>query len=181
VGDSAHQVSPFGARGANSGIQDADNLCWKLALVIAGKAPPSLLDTYGAERIPAADENIANSTRSTDFITPKSKASMVVRKAVLELARHHPAARALVTSGRLSVPTFLQDSPTNTPDSEVFAGRMRPGAPMDDAPVAGPAGAWLLPHVGGRFALVLFAGRPPALAPATGGALAGPPPGALAV
>ncbi len=172
VGDSAHQVSPFGARGANSGIQDADNLCWKLGLVIAGKAPASLLDTYSAERVPAADENIANSTRSTDFITPKSRASLVFRNAVLELARHHPFARALVNSGRLSVPTHLHDSPANTPDAEPFAGRMRPGAPMDDAPVAGPAGEWLLPHCGGGFVLMLFVDRPAALAPATRDALA---------
>src|SRR5690606_20576568 len=159
-------------RGANSGIQDTDNLCWKLGLVIAGKAPASLLDTYCAERIRAADENIANSTRSTDFITPKSRASLVFRNAVLELARHHPFARALVNSGRLSVPTHLHDSPANTPDTEPFAGRMRPGAPMDDAPVAGPAGEWLLPHCAGRFVLMLFADQPASLAPSIREALA---------
>jgi len=171
VGDSAHQVSPFGARGANSGIQDTDNLCWKLGLVIAGRAPASLLDTYCAERIKAADENIANSTRSTDFITPKSRASLVFRNAVLDLARHHPFARALVNSGRLSVPTHLHDSPANTADIDAFEGRMRPGAPMDDAPVAGPAGPWLLPHCGGRFVLMVFADQPAALAPAIAQAL----------
>src|SRR5690606_24032023 len=58
AGDSAHQVSPFGARGANSGLQDADNLVWKLKLVLDGKAPERLLDSYDAERIPATDENI---------------------------------------------------------------------------------------------------------------------------
>lgn len=73
VGDSAHQVSPFG-RGANSGIQDVDNLGWKLELVMQGKAPAALLDTYD-ERTYAADENIRNSTRSTDFITPKGNVS----------------------------------------------------------------------------------------------------------
>ena len=50
AGDAAHLVSPFGARGANSGFQDADNLCWKLALVLAGKAPERLLDSYDVER-----------------------------------------------------------------------------------------------------------------------------------
>lgn len=73
VGDSAHQVSPFGARGANSGIQDAGNLAWKLKLVMSGQAPATLLDTYSEERGYAADENIMNSTRSTDFITPDRK------------------------------------------------------------------------------------------------------------
>jgi 3-(3-hydroxy-phenyl)propionate hydroxylase len=119
AGDAAHQVSPFGARGANSGIQDSDNLCWKLRLVLDGKAPESLLDSYSGERVFAADENIMNSTRSTDFITPKSRTSLNFRNAVLTLARDHAFARALVNSGRLSVPSFLTGSrstpPTVTP------------------------------------------------------------------
>ena len=73
AGDSAHGVSPFGARGANSGVQDADNLAWKLKLVLDGRSADSLLDTYASEREFAADENIRNSTRSTDFITPKAR------------------------------------------------------------------------------------------------------------
>ena len=145
VGDSAHQVSPFGARGANSGVQDTDNLIWKLKLVIDGQAPASLLDSYSLERAAAADENILNSTRSTDFMTPKSRAARVLRDAVLSLADEVPAGRALVNSGRLSVPTWLTDSPLNTPDRDHFEGWMVPGAPMDDAPVRGPHGdGWLL-------------------------------------
>ncbi len=89
AGDAAHLVSPFGARGANSGIQDADNLAWKLEMVLRGQAPESLLDTYDSERVAAADENILNSTRSTDFITPKSSISRTFRDAVLSLARRH--------------------------------------------------------------------------------------------
>ncbi|KZY30765.1 FAD-dependent oxidoreductase, partial [Roseovarius sp. HI0049] len=104
AGDAAHQVSPFGARGANSGIQDTDNLCWKLRLVLAGEAPDSLLDSYDTERVEAADENILNSSRSTDFITPKSTTSRLFRDAVLDLSEHHAFARPLVNSGRLSVP-----------------------------------------------------------------------------
>ncbi|HXH04638.1 MAG TPA: FAD-dependent oxidoreductase, partial [Candidatus Competibacteraceae bacterium] len=108
AGDAAHQVSPFGARGANSGIQDVDNLVWKLKLVLDGSAPERLLDSYDVERIYAADENIKNSTRSTDFITPKSAASRAFRDAVLTLAEHYPFARPLVNSGRLSVPAVLR-------------------------------------------------------------------------
>ena len=67
AGDSAHGVSPFGARGANSGVQDADNLSWKLRFVLQGLSPGALLDTYDSERVQAADENILNSTRSTDL------------------------------------------------------------------------------------------------------------------
>jgi len=160
VGDSAHQVSPFGARGANSGVQDTDNLIWKLKLVIDGSAPASLLDTYSTERTAAADENLLNSTRSTDFMTPKSRAARVLRDAVLSLADEVPAGRALVNSGRLSVPTWLTDSPLNTPDIDHFDGWMVPGAPMDDAPVRGPQGdGWLLRSLAGsgnRFALLHF-------------------------
>ena len=157
AGDAAHQVSPFGARGANSGIQDADNLGWKLKLVIAGLAPDALLDSYDQERGAAADENLLNSTRSTDFITPKSEVSKDFRNAVLSLAGTHGFARLLVNSGRLSVPAHLTGSPLNTPDSTAFEGRMQPGAPMADAPVQHEGqDSWLLNHVGGSFSLLLF-------------------------
>ena len=157
VGDAAHQVSPFGARGANSGIQDTDNLAWKLKLVMDSKAPPTLLDTYGEERGYAADENLMNSTRSTDFITPKSTTSKVFRNAVLQLAAKYPFARALVNSGRLSVPSWLATSSLNTPDDDVFEGQMIPGAPLADAPIeaAGQPG-WLLHQLGNRFQLLHY-------------------------
>ena len=164
VGDAAHQVSPFGARGANSGIQDSDNLCWKLRLVLDGKAPDSLLDSYSEERVFAADENIMNSTRSTDFITPKSRTSLNFRNAALTLARDHAFARALVNSGRLSVPSFLTGSRLNTPDDDAFAGDMVPGAPMDDAPMREDgADFWLLDRVGNRFMALVHVEDPAAV------------------
>jgi 3-(3-hydroxy-phenyl)propionate hydroxylase len=158
VGDAAHQVSPFGARGANSGFQDTDDLMWKLALVMDGRASEALLDSYSEDRGFAADENLLNSTRSTDFITPKSRASKTFRNAVLDLAREHPFARKLVNSGRLSVPSFLTQSRLNTPDTDAFGGDMVPGAPMADAPVtlAGAPG-WLQDQAGNHFTLLLFA------------------------
>ena len=141
AGDSAHGVSPFGARGANSGVQDAENLAWKLAAVLDEQAPDALLDSYADEREYAADENIRNSTRATDFITPKSEISRLFRDAVLELSKTQPFARTLVNSGRLSVPATLHGSTLNTPDAEAFAGQMVPGAPAADAPVSGRTAA----------------------------------------
>ncbi|MBU6493424.1 MAG: FAD-dependent oxidoreductase [Burkholderiales bacterium] len=168
AGDSAHQVSPFGARGANSGIQDADNLAWKLKLVLDGRAPEQLLDTYCHERGAAADENLRHSTRSTDFITPKSAVSRLFRDATLLLARSAPFARSLVNSGRLSVATLLHDSPLNTPDAGAspcppFPPRMAPGAPLDDAPVIDADGrpGWLIDHTGNRFVGLYYAGDTP--------------------
>jgi len=159
AGDAAHGVSPFGARGANSGVQDADNLAWKLRLVVKGEAPDTLLDTYASERELAADENILNSTRSTDFITPKSAVSKLFRDAVLQLAKDQPFARKLVNSGRLSTPSTYLDSSLNTPDSERFGGCMRLGAPAADAPLAlDGVPAWLLRQTGNGFAGIYFAG-----------------------
>jgi 3-(3-hydroxy-phenyl)propionate hydroxylase len=156
AGDAAHGVSPFGARGANSGVQDAENLAWKLRYVLRGQAPDALLDSYGSEREYAADENILYSTRSTDFITPKTPVSRVFRDAVLSLAESCEFARKLVNSGRLSMPTVLRESPLNTPDESTFSGAMVPGAPCADAPAEG-AQAWLLPYLGGAgFTLLWF-------------------------
>jgi 3-(3-hydroxy-phenyl)propionate hydroxylase len=99
AGDSAHLVSPFGARGCNGGFADADNLCWKLDLVLKGAADADLVETYNEEAIATAHENILNSTRPADFLTPKSTASQALRDAVLELARAHAFARPFVNSG----------------------------------------------------------------------------------
>jgi 3-(3-hydroxy-phenyl)propionate hydroxylase len=157
VGDAAHQVSPFGARGGNSGIQDADNLCWKLARVVRGESPASFLQTYNNERIEAANENILNSSRSTDFITPKSQASRQMRDAVLALSQQHAFARRLVNSGRLSTPTEHRTSASSTADDDCFNCALRPGAPAVDAPIrAEGRDASLLDQLGGRFDLLVF-------------------------
>lgn len=155
AGDAAHQVSPFGARGANTGVQDIDNLAWKLKMVMDGDAPESLIDTYQQERAFAADDNILNSTRSTDFITPKSKGSRFFRDAVLELAEQTDFAKPLVNSGRLSKPTPYLASSLNSPDEDSFAGDMCPGTNCIDAPILkdGKEG-WLLDELGGGFVLL---------------------------
>ncbi|MGL4309186.1 MAG: FAD-dependent oxidoreductase [Paracoccaceae bacterium] len=159
AGDSAHQVSPFGARGANSGIQDADNLCWKLAMVVAGTAPDRLLDSYDAERVHGADENIVNSTRATDFITPKTPVSKLFRNAVLDLAETLPFARTIVNSGRLSVPCTYDGSVLNGPDNADMPARTRPGSPCPDAPVDS---GWLLKQLGQGFTLLTIDADAPA-------------------
>jgi 3-(3-hydroxy-phenyl)propionate hydroxylase len=117
-----------------------------------------LLDSYAGEREYAADENIRNSTRATDFITPKSEISRLFRDAVLDLARDHPFARTLVNSGRLSVPATLHGSALNTADTAPFEGRMLPGAAAADAPVTRADGrdGWLLHELGDGFTALVF-------------------------
>ncbi len=136
AGDSAHQVSPFGARGANSGIEDAENLGWKLAMVLRGDAPASLLDSYEVERGAAADENIRESTRSTDFMAPSSEQEARLRRAVLSLANDTEFGKRMINGGRLSVPSVYA-SPLSTADADSWAAGPRPGAHMLDAPLAG--------------------------------------------
>ncbi len=160
AGDSAHQVSPFGARGANSGIQDAENLAWKLDLICKGDAGDALLDSYAAEREFAADENILNSTRATDFMTPKTEISQIFRNAVLDLAARHPFARPLVNSGRLSVPCSYEGFPLFGPDALGGPAPSRPGAACPDAPVGD---GYLLEKLGGDFVLLSLGGAPVSL------------------
>lgn len=157
AGDAAHQVSPFGARGANTGVQDIDNLSWKLAAVIRGEAPESLVQSYHDERAFAADDNLLNSTRSTDFITPKNGASRRYRNAVLSLSKKHEFARPLVNSGRLSTPTPYSRSVLNTPDDAPWQGLMLPGTCATDAPIKidGRDG-WLLEQLGDGFSLLVI-------------------------
>ncbi len=107
VGDSAHVVSPFGARGGNGGIHDVDNLGWKLASILKEESSCKILNSYNDERVQAAKENILNSSRATNFMTPKNKMAKVFRDQVLELATSNQFARNLINSGRLSAPFKL--------------------------------------------------------------------------
>src|SRR6202163_4210105 len=139
AGDAAHQVSPFGARGANSGLEDGENLAWKLAMVLRGDAPGALLASYETERGAAADENIRASTRSTDFIAPHSKQERRLRSAVLRLAGEAEFAKRMVNSGRLSV-SVVYDSPLSTADVDSWTAGPQPGAHMPDAPLTRDSG-----------------------------------------
>jgi 3-(3-hydroxy-phenyl)propionate hydroxylase len=171
AGDAAHQVSPFGARGANSGLEDAENLAWKLDRVLRGNSPQALLETYHVERSAAADENIRESTRSTDFMAPGSRQEARLRKAVLALAKETEFGKRMINGGRLSVPS-IYDSPLSTGDIGLWRGGPRPGASMPDAPLNSRAGdvrflteAFI--EAGTRFALLQF----------SNGAAADPPDG----
>jgi 3-(3-hydroxy-phenyl)propionate hydroxylase len=137
AGDAAHQVSPFGARGANSGLEDAENLGWKLDRVLRKSSPEALLESYHVERSQAADENIRESTRSTDFMAPNSSYEARLRKAVLSLAKETEFGKRMVNGGRLSVPSVYETS-LSTSDGEAWRGGPQPGASMVDARIAPP-------------------------------------------
>ena len=158
AGDSAHVVSPFGARGGNGGLQDVDALGWRLAAVVQGRAPEQALQAYDRERQFGADENILNSARATRFMSPADGIERLFRDQVLALAAHAAFARPLVNSGRLSRPCTY---PACGPDDAVLPLSARPGSVAPDAPLAN---GWLIDAMG-REPVLLALGQP---APDTG-------------
>lgn len=140
AGDAAHLVPIFGVRGLNSGLDDAANLAWKLARVLAGDARDDLLDTYSAERVPAARENIAYGAKSTEFMAPPDFAFRLLREATLRLALDEPAVRPLINP-RQSAPVAYLDSPLNGPQQGEWTQQLAaPGQPAPEALLAGAHG-----------------------------------------
>ena len=148
AGDSAHIVSPFGARGGNSGLQDVDALGWRLAAVLDGWSPAAVLEDYDIERTFAADENLLNSSRATKFMTPADGVERLFRDQVLALAAKAPFARAWVNSGRLSVPCVY---PIQGANDGAMPAVSRPGSVAPDAPLEN---GWLLNGLGGRMVVL---------------------------
>ncbi|MGH3318780.1 MAG: FAD-dependent monooxygenase [Streptosporangiaceae bacterium] len=127
AGDAAHVYAPFGARGLNSGVQDAENLAWKLAFVRNGwadgrAAPERLLDSYDAERRAAAAENLRVTMATMRFLVPQTEEQWQWRRDSLQRAVTDPDTRALIDSGKLAEPYWYLDSPLTTPagDPERF-------------------------------------------------------------
>ena len=152
AGDSAHVVSPFGARGGNSGIQDIDNLGWKLAAIIKKNALPDLLESYNSERTYGADENIAHSTRTTRFMTPINDIEKSLRDQLLKLAIHCRFARTWINSGRLSVPCVY---PIDDPCMGALPVNTCPGSVASDVP---QGTGWLLDRLGQNM-IILCIGK----------------------
>lgn len=136
AGDAAHLVPIFGVRGANSGIDDADNLAWKLAYVIKGVASDALLDSYSSERVAAAHENLSYGTKSTEFMAPPSFAFDLMRKAVLSLAVKHEGVRSLINPRQTSAIAYTR-SPLNAAlaHSAAFDAGPALGAVLQECPL----------------------------------------------
>ncbi|MVZ99617.1 pentachlorophenol monooxygenase [Actinomadura sp. LD22] len=134
AGDAAHLYAPFGARGLNSGVQDAENLAWKIAFVRRGHGSAGLLASYDAERRAAALENLAVTTRTMEFLVPHTPAGRARRLAALEAALTDPGARARIDSGKLAEPYWYLDSPLTTPSGAAGGFPRAPGAARPPVP-----------------------------------------------
>lgn len=139
AGDAAHLYAPFGARGMNSGVQDAENLAWKLAFVrngwATGAAAETLLDSFDAERRAAAAENLRVTNATMEFLVPQTERQRAWRRSTLERAVADPGARTLIDSGQLAEPYWYLDSPLTTPSGDITCFPTEPGARRP--PVAG--------------------------------------------
>ncbi|WP_205699459.1 FAD-dependent monooxygenase [Conexibacter sp. SYSU D00693] len=147
AGDMAHLFSPFGARGLNSGVADAENAAWKVAFALRGWGGAALLESYDRERLAAATENLEVTTATMEFLVPADDRARRRRREVLERALLDPAARTEIDSGRFAEPYWYVDSPlTTTHPERTFSGRpprgqappVVPGILVPDAPVRVP-------------------------------------------
>jgi len=150
AGDAAHVMSPFGARGLNSGAADAENLAWRLAWVLRHGADPSLLDVYEAERRGAALENLAATDATMRFMAPHGPVRRAWRNLVLRLAPRSSWFRRRVNAGRLSEPARY---PAAGPDDPTLP---RHGSAAPDLPL--PDGGRLRERFGREF--LVLAPRP---------------------
>jgi 3-(3-hydroxy-phenyl)propionate hydroxylase len=155
AGDAAHLVPIFGVRGLNSGLDDAGNLAWKLALAVAGQADDTLLDSYSAERVHAARQNITYGAKSTEFMAPPHAGFRLMREAALRLALESEAVRTLINP-RQSTPISYPESPLN---ARCPTSRNGPQA-GDPAPEACLADTHLTRHFGAGFVALVFSDRP---------------------
>jgi 3-(3-hydroxy-phenyl)propionate hydroxylase len=135
AGDAAHLVPIFGVRGANSGLEDAHALAWRLALVVKGVAPPALLESYSRERVHAARENLKAGIKSTEFMSPPSFAYEVMRTAVLSLAARHPWVRSLINPRQTQAAVYPQDPGRLPAQEKLFCRGPAPGQPMAEYPL----------------------------------------------
>jgi len=137
LGDAAHVHSPVGGQGMNTGLQDAYNLAWKLALVVKGHAEAALLDTYEAERIPVARRLLATTDRAFVLVVSDSWVARLFRTRIL--AR---IAALAMTFERPKQFAFRTISQTGIAYRESSLSKMLPGLP-DGAPRAGDRFPWL--------------------------------------
>jgi 2-polyprenyl-6-methoxyphenol hydroxylase-like FAD-dependent oxidoreductase len=137
LGDAAHIHSPVGAQGMNTGLQDAYNLAWKLALVVSGGAGAALLDSYEDERIPVAGHLLATTDRAFSLVVSDGRLAGVFRTRVL--AKLMALAMRVERIQRMAFRTISQ---TGIRYRRSPLSQTQPGLP-DDAPRSGDRFPWL--------------------------------------
>ncbi|MHB1423061.1 MAG: FAD-dependent monooxygenase [Gemmataceae bacterium] len=140
AGDAAHIHSPAGGQGMNTGMQDAWNLAWKLALVHSGRARLSLLDSYSAERGEVGEMVLRNATRLTRFATIRSPIGQFFRNNVIWMLGHVPAFRRSFVGNLSEMTLHYPHSRLNgEPDAASWEkNSVRPGDRVPDTRLCDP-------------------------------------------
>ena len=155
AGDAAHIHSPAGGQGMNTGMMDAHNLAWKLALVADGRAPDALLDTYGQERVPIASGVLELTNKIVRLVTMRNRAKRAVRDTVLPVASRMPVVQRRAARKMSQLSVAYPWSPLTQPDGH---GRgPKPGDRFPDLEVRGERGPARLHRLlgNGRHVLVV--------------------------
>ena len=152
AGNAAHAMPIFGVRGLNSGIDDSDNLAWKLAAVIGGSGHDRLLDNYSSERVQAFEVNAENARRSTEFMSPPSRGFDLLREATLSLAGRHRDVAELINPRQTAAVAYV-GSPLSTPDADAWQRGPAPGEVLAEVPFGD---GHVTQQVGPGFTLLVF-------------------------
>jgi 2-polyprenyl-6-methoxyphenol hydroxylase-like FAD-dependent oxidoreductase len=155
AGDAAHIHSPAGGQGMNTGMMDAHNLAWKLALVADGRAPDALLDTYGQERVPVASGVLQVTDKIVGLLTMRNRARRAVRDTVLPVASRIPVVQRRTARKMSQLSVAYPSSLLVQPDGH---GRgPKPGHRFPDLEVRGEHGPARLHHLlgSGRHVLIV--------------------------
>ncbi len=145
AGDAAHIHSPAGGQGMNTGMQDAFNLAWKLALVINGCAQPSLLDSYSPERSAVGDRVLRNAGRLTEAAILRNPALQAIRNTVVRFATGFPIVQHKIADQLSEMDIGYPASPLTVKNGHVARGP-KSGERWPDRLPAGAAGARFTAH-----------------------------------
>ena len=145
AGDAAHIHSPLGGQGMNTGIGDAENLAWKLALVQTGRADESLLDTYEAERRPIAKDVLESTSGLTEIVMGGSWMARLVRDRIAVPLMNRGWVQRLIAKKASQLPVSYRDGPLGAGRRRLLPG-LRPGdrVPEHDSMYQALAPAWVL-------------------------------------
>jgi 2-polyprenyl-6-methoxyphenol hydroxylase-like FAD-dependent oxidoreductase len=131
AGDAAHIHSPLGGQGMNTGIGDSENLAWKLALVINGRADDSLLDTYEAERRPIANDVLESTSGLTQIVVGESRIARLVRDRIAVPLMNRDWVQRLIAKKASQLPVSYRHGPLGAGRWRRLPG-LRPGDRVAD-------------------------------------------------
>lgn len=159
AGDAAHVQSPAGGQGMNTGIQDACNLGWKLAMVLRGHAPESLLDTYTAEREPVARSVLALTGNLSTLATLRHPVSQQIRNRLIPILAGFDVLEHRLVDRLAEISVNYRRSPAVGQSGRWYTASPIPGDRALDAPLGD--GHRLLDMVGLHHVVLMFASEHP--------------------